>query len=365
MDDRSVIFLEVMAALAVIGIVAFLIYLVARFARPRAAAVAGPALAYSPHWFEFLLAAIALVLAVALLVWQFLPGAQDKLAASDWRMEGRATVFVVVMLVAAGLGLIVFLIVTFTRIARTQTLPAARLAASAVMPAPGTAEAADAGATEQAFEAPSGVRMLGLAGLALAFLLLNWIYLEPAQEFALMAYFLYPASLAVALVLLFDKATRFWSLKGAVASVREWLLCDALVFLLILSYLNLLEDGGGEKYAAQFWDFVAIVLFFFAFWLVDRRQTRYRFLIAYGYFIALPILLLIWRFIQVVALPETISWWSTIWPFFVLAIIFFVLEVISLVATRGTEHQTVPAVKDAAFIVVYAILLIVAIPAVE
>ena len=47
------------------------------------------------------------------------------------------------------------------------------------------------------------------------------------------------------------------------------------------------------------------------------------------------------------------------WPFLILAAVFFVLEVVTLVASSG-ERQTLPAIKDAVFVVLYAVLLIVA-----
>jgi multidrug transporter EmrE-like cation transporter len=47
------------------------------------------------------------------------------------------------------------------------------------------------------------------------------------------------------------------------------------------------------------------------------------------------------------------------WPFLILAIVFFILEVVGLVASAG-DRQILPAVKDAVFVLIYAILLIVA-----
>ena len=172
----------------------------------------------------------------------------------------------------------------------------------------------------------------------------------------------YPAAMAVALVLLFDKATRAWSVKGSAESVREWLLCDGLVFLLMLGFLNLVRSGAGAAYAAMFWDFVFVVLFFLTFWMLDRTATRYRFLAAHAYLILVPVLLLLWRRFQKVAAPEELAWWSTIWPFLILAVIFFVLEIIALVATRDSDKHLVPAIKDGVFVVLYGILLIIAIP---
>ena len=81
-------------------------------------------------------------------------------------------------------------------------------------------------------------------------------------------------------------------------------------------------------------------------------------------FILMPILLMIWRIVLAVPEPEPQAWsfWSSIWPFFILGIIFFVLEIISLVAMGENEQQTVPAIKDGLFVVIYAILLLSAVP---
>jgi hypothetical protein len=87
--------------------------------------------------------------------------------------------------------------------------------------------------------------------------------------------------------------------------------------------------------------------------------------VAYGYFIVLPIGLLLWRLVQGVAVPEGLSWWSTIWPFFILAIIFFVAEIISLIATASAARSVVPTLKDAIFFIAYGALLVIAIPGAE
>ena len=52
-------------------------------------------------------------------------------------------------------------------------------------------------------------------------------------------------------------------------------------------------------------------------------------------------------------------------PVFFLALAFFVLEIITLLVLRDHRGHAVPAVKDALFVVLYAIFLIVAGPAVE
>ncbi len=101
-----------------------------------------------------------------------------------------------------------------------------------------------------------------------------------------------------------------------------------------------------------------MVLFFAAFWLIDRTASRSRFLVGYGYLVVLPILLLIWDTVQGVA--ATASWWGSVWPFLILAGVFFVLEVITLVAS-SSERLVLPVLKDALFVVLYAVLLIVAV----
>jgi hypothetical protein len=84
---------------------------------------------------------------------------------------------------------------------------------------------------------------------------------------------------------------------------------------------------------------------------------RGRFLLGYGYLVVVPLLLLIWQTVQGVA--ATASWWASVWPFVILAGIFFVLEAVTLVSSSG-ERQALPAVKDTVFAVLYAILLVVA-----
>ena len=130
-----------------------------------------------------------------------------------------------------------------------------------------------------------------MLALLVAFLLLNWVYLSTADQHFVVLHLFYPAALAVALVLLFDKAARGWNVKSGAENFREWLLCDAVTFLLILGFLNLRQYGGSEKYASMFWDVLHIALFFLIFWMLDRNLTRFRFLVAHAHLIALPILL--------------------------------------------------------------------------
>jgi hypothetical protein len=196
-----------------------------------------------------------------------------------------------------------------------------------------------------------------------AFLVLNWVYVDTIGQYRLMVGLVYPAVLGVALVLLFDKATRAWSIKANGEPFREWVFCDAAVFLIFLGFLNLIQFAVAESYNALFWDLLNLVLFFFVFWLVDRKVTRYRFLVAYGYFVLAPVLLYIWQLAHTVEdVVETVAWWSSVWPFVILAIIFMVVEIIALIATRGSQRQGGGAVRDTVFIVLYSILLLGAVP---
>ena len=350
MDSRSVIFLEVMVAIAVVGVLAFLVFLVGRgLARSKGAGDALPS-----RWFPYLLATLLLLVVVVLGIWLF---STDGLLgqAQDWRADSRAIAFFVIMLVVAGLGLLGFLIYLIVQSSRQGSIAPAR----AVLSIRGDeAAASEVGAQPT----PGGLRLLGLLALFVAFLLLNWIYLPPAAQYQAVLHLIYPASLAVALVLLFDKAARGWNVKGTAENFREWLLCDAITFLLILGFLNLRQDEGGEKYAAMFWDVLYVALFFLVFWLLDRTLTRIRFLFAHAYLIALPILLLIWRAVQGVAAPPELSWWSSVWPFFFLAIIAFVLEIIVMLIQGSEGKHGLGAVKDAIYLAVYGILLIIAVP---
>jgi len=157
---------------------------------------------------------------------------------------------------------------------------------------------ATGGAPDSATVSPSALRLLGLLALLLALLVLYWRWLDDAAGYAAMVYAIYPASIALVLVLIFDKATRSWSYKGALAGLREWLFCDTLVFLLFLAWVNLWMSAAGAGYRAFFWDALGLVLSVLVFWLVDRKLTRFRFLTAYAFLLALPILLLIWATVQ-------------------------------------------------------------------
>ena len=340
-----------MAAIAVVGVLAFLIFLIGRSVSLSRGVPAG---SIGGRWYQYLLAAILLLIAIILGVWQFSTyGLLGQ--AVDWRADGRAITFFVIMLIVAGLGLSAFVVYLIVQTARqgNQT------------PSQAIADVDVGGSKSPPVETQPtsvGVRLLGLVSLFVAFLLLNWIYLSEIEQHFAVLHFLYPAAMAVALVLLFDKAARGWNVKNGAENFREWLLCDMITFLLILGFLNLRQYGDGENYASMFWDVLYISLFFLTFWILDRTSTRFRFLWAHAYLIALPILLLIWRAVQGAAMPAELSWWSSIWPFFFLAIIAFVLEIIVILLQRGENKQYLGAIKDTLFVAAYGILLIVAVP---
>ena len=355
MDSRAQVFVEVMIAFGVFGVAAFLIFLLARALGRRAAEREGARTdgAEAPHWIVIVLAVLLLALAAAYLIWRLAGGAWSGEGAIDWAAEPRALAFFLVMVAVAVIGLVALLAYVIATAPRRQATAG---------PVQGTAGDGDAEAGRTR-PTPSAVRLLGLLALLVAFLLLNWIYLPRESQLALLRELVYPASFAVALVLLFDKASRAWDAKGGAEVVREWLFCDAIVVLLLLGYLNLGDVADPTAYAGIFWDVLAIALFFVVFWMLDRKTTRYRFLLAYLYLIALPILLVIWRTLGEVAVTEGLSWWSTLWPFLILTVIFGVLEVILLILPATAERHGVPLVKDILFVLIYAILLIAAIPA--
>ena len=351
METQPLTFILVMAALALTGVVVFVIYLVVRNKEGLSVGTLSEGGSSSgQRWFEYLLAVLALVgLVVAVIVVIVFLYPSGIVLETAWRGETRSMVFLVAMLVF-GLGaLVAFVIGMFVR--RRVGVPVA-----------GT-EGGSASSVPNTVETPAGTRLLGLLVLVVAFLVLNWVYVDTIGQYRLMVGLVYPAVLGVALVLLFDKATRAWSIKAKGEPFREWVFCDAAVFLMFLGFLNLVQFAVAESYNALFWDLLNLVLFFFVFWMVDRKVTRYRFLVAYAYFVLAPVLLYIWQLVHTAEdVVETVAWWSSVWPFVILAIIFMVIEIIALIATRGSQRQGGGAVRDTVFIALYGILLLGAAP---
>jgi hypothetical protein len=356
LEQRATIFVEAMIVIAVIGVLAFLIGLVARIPQRQQAAASGAGEAeQSPRWYEFALALILLAATAAFAIWLISSGTHWVWGETieDWRSDDRTIIFAAVMVALAVVGLVVSLVYALVQSSQGASTPGAapRRAAEAA-----TAQVVPTSAAAGP-SSPSPLRVLGLLALVVAILLLCWIALAPVAQYGLITQMIYPASLGVTLVLLFDKATRTWNVKPRAESIREWLLCDLLTFVLILAFLNLRGVPKPEAYAGSFWDLLNVVLFFIAFWVIDRTAVRGRFLIGYGYLVVLPLLLLIWQ--TSLGVAGATSWWSSLWPFLILAGVFFVLEAVTLVASTG-ERQTLPAVKDALFVVLYAVLLIIA-----
>ncbi len=339
-----------LAALAVLAVIATVLVVIGavHLGRERGGAADRGAPAGRPRWFELLLAVVLLAALVALAVSLALEWSPQLGAGGGWRTQTRSGVFMGVMLAAAALALVflaVFLVARVSRRTDADTVP-------------------DTGAAVESTTtgSPAGIRLLGLLLLAFGILVLGWAYLDPPGQAALVLRVLYPASFAVALVLLFDKATRSWTPKERAEGVREWLLCDLIVIALVLGFLNLEQFEARDAYRGFFWDITHIAAFFLVFWLLDRTGFRGRFLVATGYLALLPLLLLLWRWLHEVEAPAELSWWSTVWPAFFLGLAFFVLEIISLIAHRGARGHLVPAIKDAVFVALYAILLVAAAP---
>ncbi len=347
MDSRAAAFLEVMAALAVIGVISFLIFLVT-----RQAVRSGPDARSSsqPRWYELVMAAILLAAVGIAALWYNLPGAEGA-----WDESGRATTFFTVMMIIGGGALAVFVIVMLWRLARTDET-------ATVVTAPAASETAPAEAPQARHQTPSAVRLLGLLGFALGFLILNWAHVVPEQRHLMMQMMIYPGGLILALVLLFDKASRSWDIKAPGESAREWIHANALAVLYVIAYLNLLNTPDPAAYAGMFWDMVHVAAFLLVVWVLDRKTTRLRFLLIHAWVLALPVLLLIWRGQMGIETPEATGWWDTIWPFFFLALAFLIVELIIQVGADRKGGQGLGLAKDVVFWLIYIILLIGARP---
>ena len=271
MDNRSVVFVEVMIAIAIVGVAAFLIYLISHNARKRVTVVGeDQGLSYSPRWYEFVLATIVLLVAAGFILWQVIFSGGFASLSAELDADAQSLAFFVVMMTVGGIAILAFIIFSLRQqIKGRQPVEAVASVSAAASQTP------SADTPDSSQETPLATRLLGLALFGLAFLLLNWIYVERSLQHQLMLFVIYPASFAVALVLLLDKASRRWSIKSGAASVREWLICDALVFLLLLGFLNLAQADAGKSYGVLFWDFLHIALFFLIFWLVDRMASRF------------------------------------------------------------------------------------------
>ena len=336
-------------ALVVLAVVAAVLVVVAaiRLGRARRPSAGEAAARKGPNWYEILLATVLVAALVVLAIISAVEITSGGAASEGWRAETRSNLFLGVMLAAAALAL-VFLVAFLL----------ARLPASGA-----TAPASGSGAVPvETVRDPAGSRLVGLLLVAVGFLLLGWVYLGPSARADLMVQVLYPAAIAVGIVLLFDKATRSWTPRTRTEGFREWLLCDLILITLVLGFLNLKQLEARDAYGGFFWDMVHIAAFFLVFWCLDRTSMRGRFLVGFGYLTLLPLLLSLWRWVQEIETPADVDWWSTIWPVFFLALAFFVLEIISLLVLRDNRGHVVPALKDAVFVVLYAIFLIAAVP---
>ena len=336
-------------ALVVLAVVAAVLVVVAavRLGRARRPSSGEAAARKGPSWYEILLAIVLVLVLVILAITSVVEITSGGAASEGWRAETRSDLFLGVMLAVAALALLFLVAFLLAR-----------------LPVSGPSARGGEGGTVQTetVRDPAGSRLVGLLLVAVGFLLLGWVWLDLAARADLMVQVLYPASIAVAIVLLFDKATRSWTPKTRTEGFREWLLCDLILITLVLGFLNLKALEARDAYGGFFWDMVHIAAFFLVFWCLDRTSMRGRFLVGFGYLVLLPLLLVLWRWVQEIEAPADIGWWSTIWPVFFLALAFFVLEIISLLVLRDPRGHVVPAIKDALFVVLYAVFLIAAVP---
>lgn len=352
MDVKSQQFLAIMIAIAAVAILAFIAFFINSRVRATKSASHQQNDATSGFWHEFIIATIVIVIAAAALIWQFTP---ESLV---WRADNRQLIFLLVMVAVGAVALVVFVVALLTGLKPVSGDDSSKTAKAAE-----TVSGEASQGTVQTKPVSGSVRLLGLLALLAALLILCWTALDRKSQYDLLSIVLYPAAIVIALVLLMDKASRSWAAKSGLENYREWLFCDAFVFLLVLAFLNLRSISEPEAYQTLFWDVLQITLFILAFWVVDRTASPLRFLLAYLYLLLLPILLLIWRTMQDLPMPGADSWWESIWPFFFVAIIFFVLELITVIASRETSRQGLSAAKDTLFVLIYGILLLVAVPA--
>jgi hypothetical protein len=358
LEHRETVFVEAMIVIAILGVLAFLIGLIVRMPQgQQQAATRGSSPAeQTPRWYEFTLAVILVAAVAALALWLISGGRHWVWGETieDWRSDDRTITFAVVMVGLVVIGLVISLVYAVAQSSQGTAAPRRQVQVASAQTA--SAEAAPGGAP-LAPSAHSPLSVLGLLALVVAILLLCWISLAASVQYGLIVQLIYPAGFAISLVLLFDKAARTWNFKPGAESFREWLFCDLLVFLLVLAFLNARGAPTPEAYAGSFWDLLNLTLFLIAFWVIDRTAARGRFLIGYAYLVVLPLLLSIWQTMLGLAAPT--SWWASPWPLLILASVFFILESVTLVASAA-ERQTLPAIKDTLFVVLYAILLIVA-----
>ena len=343
---QSIAFVFVMGGVAVIAVLAFIAYLLMRQPNSRAPATDDVAREGKRLlWMEYLLAIVVLLVVVVggiTLVIQTYPEAGA--VQFGWRADSRSHVFLTIMGVSVVVALLAFVIGVFVRWPKKPRIDS--VSKRGIDDPTSTTETS------------AGAGILGLLCLFVALLLLNWVAVERVDQYRLILHLLYPATLGVALVLLFDKATRDWSIKQPGEALREWVFCDLMVFFLFLAFLNVVRHGDGDTYSALFWDVVNIVAFFLVFWVLDRKVTRYRFLVGYVYFTLVPLLLLIWRTVQGHEVLAESSWWESVWPFFLVGLIFALIEVMVLIGTRSSGRQGAGGVRDVLFVVIYGMLLL-------
>src|SRR5262249_54197435 len=135
-----------------------------------------------PRWYEFTLALILLAAVAAFAIWIISSGSHWVWGETieDWRSDNRTIVFAAVMVALAVVGLVVSLIYALVQTSQADA-PVRRGGAVTTAPAEATAAPAAAAAPPS----PSPLRMIGLLLLVVAILLLCWIGLAPATQFAL------------------------------------------------------------------------------------------------------------------------------------------------------------------------------------
>ena len=212
--------------------------------RRRRAAPGAPA--QSPRWYEFTLALLLLAAIAAFAIWLISSGRQWAWGETfeDWRSDSARDSLCRGDGCAGVIGLVVSFVYTLAQSSQRRLCPRGR-------PGPPQPEKAAAAAAAPR-DAGGRCAFSACAASSVAIVLLCWIGLAPADQYALIDAADLPASLGVALVLVFDKATRAWGGKSAAEATREWLLCDLLMFLLLLRISEPAERGQARGLCLKF-----------------------------------------------------------------------------------------------------------------
>ena len=148
-----------MIAIAIVGVAAFLIYLISHNARKRVTVVGeDQGISYSPRWYEFVLATIVLLVAAGFILWQVIFSDGFASLSAELAADAQSLAFFVVMMTVGGIAILAFIIFSLRQQIRG---PQPVEAVASVSVAPSQTPSADTPDSSQ--ETPLAIRLLGLA----------------------------------------------------------------------------------------------------------------------------------------------------------------------------------------------------------